>query len=219
MPPAEEAPAAELYYSPRPLCQIADGTCFLQGQDVLRARLAHPLNGTRPSPIEGRGSQAHARALDQTDIAAKIQVPQVPQCQGGACAGSTLVRGQARTQGCGERGHGACLSSPVVPAQPADQDSCSQMRPEMPRRSAAGMGYRRPVRISTSHSDSRGVGFEGGTAKTPPRTLVNSGVGTKESALGLSVQPTALRLASCNRPCRTGRRHRGLPPIKLPKWI
>ena len=68
---AEATPTAQLFECPRPLCSIAESTCFLQGQDVFRARLAHPSNGTRPSPIEGRGSQAHVRALDQKDIASR----------------------------------------------------------------------------------------------------------------------------------------------------
>ena len=51
--------------------------------------------------------------------------------------------------------------------------------------------YRPAVRISTSHSDSPGLRPRGGTAKAPPRSLVNSGLEVAVSP----VNPTSARLA------------------------
>ena len=107
----------------------------------------------------------------------------------------SMERGASpKSPGC--RGHWRATNDPpVVPAVPELERRCGYSRATVRQSSLVGGpavghpkqttekqeasnqdGYRRPAQISTLCSDHRAVGCEGGTAKTPPLTLVNSGV-------------------------------------------
>ena len=120
-----------------------------------------------------------------------------------------LVRGAAHTQGLGRQDGGAPLHLPEVPANTVDRTPPSPIslagcpavstdkvsRGEPP---STVYGFRRPGKSGAFrapedpiHSDRDALG-EGGTAKTPPRTLVDSGV-----ALGMSLaNPTPVARTS-----------------------
>ena len=121
MSPAQGSPPAKLVLAPRPLCQIADGTGFLQGQDVLRSSLApSPSTGTCPSPIEGRGTQERWRAVGQKDIAAKANAANFTKF-GAISSGSIPAECQAQAQRCSSRGSCADSAARVVAANRVHQ--------------------------------------------------------------------------------------------------
>ena len=109
-------PAAKLHSSPILLGCSAAPSSHLSGHS-----LAPPSTGTRPFPVEWRGSREHARAHRQTDIEAKSMVTLFTPCHGCACSGSMVSPDQAQVQRCLAEGRRANFSAPLVAASRVGQ--------------------------------------------------------------------------------------------------
>ena len=171
MSPAQETPLTKLSMTPRPLCPTAGAQVSYKEHEFLRRNLV-----ASPSGTEGLGCYKSRPAPPGEPVYhpedKRTYRPSLPGAVRGyrrdggtppiGYAGSIqLVRGKPHAQGCRGCEQGACRSPPVVPAHSAGQFQFSQKRPEMPRRSAAEMGSRRPAQLSNLCPDYREAGCEG----------------------------------------------------------
>ena len=102
----------KLHSSPRLLGCSAAPFSPLSGHN-----LPHPTIGTRPFPVEGRGSRGFWRAHRQMDLEPKSMVTLVVGCAQCHCPCSIqLVRGHAQAQRCGDPRCRANPRAPVVAA-------------------------------------------------------------------------------------------------------
>lgn len=212
MSPLEEPPTAKLSTVPRPLCSNAGPQVpYSIQEDVRDHLLASPSTGTSASGyIPGHSRDAMYHPADKRIVEPSQQgALRRYRRDGGtppiAIPGSTLVRVQPEHQGCGDQGYCANPTFSAVPAECVEDrptQLCSQQSEGRANRKgrtkreppSPHIGFRRPVQISTLHSERPAAGFEGGTAKTPPRTLVNSGVEASWS----EVPPTPLAGPVCH---------------------
>ena len=165
MSPHDATPASKLLQSPRPLCQNQVQVSYSTQEGVRALQLPPPSTGTSASGyIPGHSRDGHsARSQAQS-----------------------LIRGQAQAQGCGDSCRANSVS-PVVLIWHVDRATQFHFpsrekvgRPEKQRASTCA-GDRQPVQLSVLSTQgdaiqSGGSLVAGGTAKTLPRTLVNSGV-------------------------------------------
>ena len=165
MSPRCDTRAAKLIIEPRPLLSTAGSQVSYSTRESVRLNLvAYPSTGTGASAVGGPGLPGHTvyhpqdkRTYRPSPEGALRRYRRDGGTPPTVMPGSMLIPGAPHAQRCGDPDPGAGRRSPVVAPHHASQDSISQKR-----RSAAWMGNRRPVQISTLDTVSREVGFEGG---------------------------------------------------------